>query len=169
MTRGTRREPPGFSDFVAARGTSLVRTATLLTHDHAAAEDLVQTALAKAWPKWERTEQHEAYVRKIIVHEFARGWRRKWRGEIATEELPERAHADGSEAVAVREDILRALAMLPPKQRAVIVLRYFHDYTEADIASVLGISAGTVKSHASRGLAALRISSDISDHAGRQS
>ncbi len=146
-----------------------MRTATLLTHDHAAAEDLVQTALAKAWPKWERAEQHEAYVRKIIVHEFARGWRRKWRGEIATEELPEQTRPDGTDAVAVREDILRALATLPPKQRAVIVLRYFHDYTEADIASVLGISPGTVKSHASRGLAALRISSDISDHAGRQS
>ncbi|MBB2890408.1 SigE family RNA polymerase sigma factor [Flexivirga oryzae] len=168
MTRGTR-EPPGFSDFVAARGPSLVRTATLLTHDHAAAEDLVQTALAKAWPKWERTEQHEAYVRKIIVHEFARGWRRKWRGEIATETLPERPHPDGTDTVAAREDLMRALAGLPRKQRAVIVLRYFHDYSEADIAAALGISTGTVKSHASRGLAALRVSSDIADRAERQS
>lgn len=168
MIRGTRREPPGFSDFVAARGTSLVRTATLLTHDHAAAEDLVQTALAKAWPKWERTQQHEAYVRKILVHEFARGWRRKWRGEIATETLPERGLPDDSDAVAAREDIMRALSALPPKQRAVIVLRYFHDYTEADIADALGISPGTVKSHASRALAALRASSDISEQAGRQ-
>lgn len=169
MIRGTRHEPPGFSDFVAARGASLVRTATLLTHDHAAAEDLVQTALAKAWPKWERTEQHEAYVRKIIVHEFARGRRRKWRGELPTEHLPERAQPDRTDAVAVRSDIVRALATLPAKQRAVIVLRYFHDYTEADIADALGISPGTVKSHASRGLAALRVSTDISDHAGRQS
>lgn len=141
----------------------------LLTHDYAAAEDLVQTALAKAWPKWEHTEQPEAYVRKIIVHEFARGWRRKWRGEIPTGELPEQHQADGSTTVAARADIVRALADLSPKQRAVIVLRYFHDYSEADIADALRISPGTVKSHASRALAALRVSTDISDQAGRHS
>ena len=139
----------------------------LLTGDYAAAEDLVQTALAKAWPKWEKAEQPEAYVRTIIVHEFARGWRRKWRGEIATEVLPEVGAPDPADTVVAREDIGRALATLPHMQRAVIVLRYFHDYSEADIAEALGISRGTVKSHASRALSALRVSDDIS--VGRQS
>ena len=95
MIASTRGEPDGFTEFVRARGGSLHRTAMLLTHDHAAAEDLVQTALAKAWQNWHRADQPEAYVRRILVNEFASGWRRKWRGEVPTDELPERPLDDG--------------------------------------------------------------------------
>lgn len=86
MIASTRGEPDGFTEFVRARGGSLHRTAMLLTHDHAAAEDLGQTALAKAWQNWHRADQPEAYVRRILVNEFASGWRRKWRGEVPTDE-----------------------------------------------------------------------------------
>lgn len=157
MIVSTRGEPDGFADFVRARGGCLHRTAMLLTHDHAAAEDLVQTALAKAWQHWQRIDQPEAYVRRIMVNEFATGWRRKWRGEVPTEELPEQAVNDDDQ-VATRAGLIDALAQLPRQQRAVVVLRYFHDYTEEQTARTLGISTGTVKSHTSRALSALRIS-----------
>ncbi len=85
----------GFEAFVAARSTQLLRTAYLLTRDSGLAEDLVQTALAKAWFAWGRIEgQPDAYVRRIIVNTYASWWRRKWNGEVATEELPESGHPD---------------------------------------------------------------------------
>ncbi|REF31696.1 SigE family RNA polymerase sigma factor [Calidifontibacter indicus] len=157
MIASTRGEPDGFTEFVRARGGSLHRTAMLLTHDHAAAEDLVQTALAKAWQNWHRADQPEAYVRRILVNEFASGWRRKWRGEVPTDELPERPLDDG-DRLDTRAGLIDALARLPRQQRAVVVLRYYQDYTEEQTARTLGISVGTVKSHTSRALSALRIS-----------
>jgi RNA polymerase sigma-70 factor (sigma-E family) len=148
-----------FDAFVGARSSALLRTAYLLTRDHALAEDLLQTALAKAWFAWRRIDgEPEAYVRRILVNTYATWWRRRWNGEHATDELPEpaptgdvHAHSDAS------HDLWSALGRLPRKQRAVVVLRYFEDLTETETARVLGCSVGNVKSQASRALAKLRI------------
>ncbi len=152
------RGRPDFDDFVAARSSALRRTAYLLTGDHALAEDLVQTALAKAWFSWERiTDSPEGYVRKILVNTYASWWRRKWNGEQPTEELPETVATDPSAASDSGLDLLAAMARLPKRQRAVVVLRYFEDLTETQAAEVLGCSVGTVKSQLSRAIAKLRL------------
>ena len=162
--------PAGFVEFVVARGTALHRTALLLTRQEQAAEDLVQIALAKAWKSWARIDGNpEAYVRKIIINEFASGWRRRWRGEIPTASLPDLpVHgrgADHGDEITARQSIITALATLPPRQRAVIVLRFFHDYTEAATAEAMGTSVGTVKSQTSKALATLRVSVELRDDA----
>jgi len=158
--------PEGFVDFVVARGPALHRTAVLLTRQHASAEDLVQTALAKAWRAWGRIEgDREAYVRRIIVKEFVSGWRRRWRGEVPTADLPETAGAGHDDQVTLRASLVCALATLPPRQRAVIVLRFFHDLTEAQTAETLGITVGTVKSQTAKALAALRVSDPLREPA----
>jgi RNA polymerase sigma-70 factor (sigma-E family) len=147
-----------FDDFVAARSSALLRTAYLLTHDHALAEDLLQTALTRAWFAWDRIEGHpEPYVRRILVNTFSTWWRRRWNGEQATGDLPDPGTADGTDAVGDSHDLWQAMARLPRRQRAVVVLRYFEDLTEAQTAAALGCSVGTVKSQASKALAKLRI------------
>jgi RNA polymerase sigma-70 factor (sigma-E family) len=149
---------PEFDEFVAARSSRLLRTSYLLTRDHGLAEDLLQTALAKAWFAWSGIEDdHEAYVRKIIVNTYSSWWRRKWHGEHPTEELPEEQGADHADGSAGAHDLWAALGRLPRRQRAVVVLRYFEDLTEAETARVLECSVGTVKSQTSKALAKLRI------------
>jgi RNA polymerase sigma-70 factor (sigma-E family) len=151
-----------FDDFVAARSTSLLRTAYLLTRDHALAEDLLQTALTKAWFAWSRIESDpEPYVRKILVNTFASWWRRKWNGEQAHADLPEpgteQHRRDEHAGADQRHDLWEAMGRLPRKQRAVVVLRFVEDLSEAETARVLGIAPGTVKSQTSKALAKLRI------------
>ncbi len=151
-----------FDAFVAARSTRLLRTAFLLTHDRGLAEDLVQTALAKAWFAWGRIEgAPETYVRRIMVNTYSSWWRRKWNGEEPTETLPEGPRGtvdDGGVArIDERTDLWRALGRLPKRQRAVVVLRFYEDLSEVDTAELLGCSVGTVKSQASRALAKLRL------------
>lgn len=154
--------PVGFVDFVVARGPALHGTAVLLTRQEQSAEDLVQIALAKAWKSWDRIDgNHEAYVRQIMVNEFASAWRRRWRGEVPTADLPELPHADHGDGVSTRQVLMAALATLPPRQRAVIVLRFFHDYTEMATAEAMGTSVGTVKSQTFKALAALRVSAEL--------
>ncbi len=158
LQRGVDVGSVEFDEFVAARSTALLRTAYLLTHDHALAEDLLQTALTKAWFAWGRVEGHpEPYVRRILVNTYATWWRRRWTGEVATERLPEGAHADASGAVEASQDLWTAMERLPRRQRAVVVLRYFEDLTEAQTADQMGCSVGTVKSQLSKALAKLRI------------
>ncbi len=150
-----------FDEFVAARGSALWRTAWLLTGDRHRAEDLLQTALGKAWPHWRRVSRSgsfEAYVRKTMFTTYVAWYRRRWKAEVPTEHLPEQSGHDDAEQVAYQRDIAAALAQLPRGQRAVVVLRYFEDLTEAQTAEVLGCSVGTVKSQTSRALAALRSS-----------
>ncbi|WP_338087940.1 SigE family RNA polymerase sigma factor [Nocardioides lijunqiniae] len=148
----------GFDEFVSARSTALLRTAYLLTHDHSLAEDLLQTALSKAWFSWSRIDgSPEPYVRRILVNTYATWWRRKWNGELATDELPERAHSDASDAVSAGHDLWQAMERLPRRQRAVVVLRYFEDLSEAQTADLMSCSVGTVKSQLSKALAKLRI------------
>ncbi len=162
VQRGSRRgddvERVSFDDFVQARSSRLLRLAYLLTRDHALAEDLLQTALTKAWFAWSRIEgEPEPYVRRVMVNTFASAWRRKWNGERPTEELPEAGARDFSTASDHRHDLWAALGRLPRKQRAVVVLRFFEDLSEAETARVLECSAGTVKSQTSKALAKLRI------------
>ncbi len=147
-----------FDEFVVARSGALLRTAYLLTRDHQLAEDLLQASLAKAWFAWGRTQGNpEAYVRKIIVNTYNSWWRRKWNGELATEELPDAGVPDGTDAVDSGNDLWEAMGRLPRRQRAVVVLRYFEDLTEAQTADLLGCSVGTVKSQTSKALTKLRI------------
>ena len=153
-------EPDGFRDFVEARSPALLRSGWLLTGDWPAAEDLVQTALAAAWPRWaslRRPDAPELYVRKIMMNTFLRGRQRRWNGEIATGRQPERAaYGDVFAVVDARQSLLAALDRLPARQRAVVVLRYFADQTEAQTAAAMGCSVGAVKSHAAKALARLR-------------
>lgn len=150
-----------FDDFVVARSSALLRTAYLLTHDHASAEDLLQTALTKAWFAWGRIDGNpEAYVRRILVNTYATWWRRKWNGELATEELPERHDdlaGDAGDQVSAAQDLWQAMERLPRRQRAVVVLRFFEDLSVAETAEQMGCSTGTVKSQLSKALAKLRI------------
>jgi RNA polymerase sigma-70 factor (sigma-E family) len=151
---GDHRASATFDEFVGARSRALLRTAYLLTHDHALAEDLLQTALAKAWFSWRRIEgEPEPYVRKILVNTYASWWRRKWNGEQPTDSLPEAGVEDAVEPT----DLWTAMERLPRRMRAVVVLRYFEDLTEAQTADALGCSLGTVKSQTSKALAKLRI------------
>jgi RNA polymerase sigma-70 factor (sigma-E family) len=152
----------GFDEFVATRSPALLRTAYLLTGEHALAEDLLQTALAKCWFAWGRIDgPPEPYVRRAIATTYATWWRRKWRAERPTGSLPERATAAGTGSVDDRDALWRALGALPRRQRAVVVLRYYEDLSEAETATILGISVGTVKSQAAKALATLRRDDDL--------
>jgi RNA polymerase sigma-70 factor (sigma-E family) len=149
-----------FQEFVRARWSHLVRTAYLLTGDAHLAEDLTQTALAKAYRSWRRVsraDNPEAYVRRMLVTCNSDRFRKRRVSEALTAVPPERA--GGEDAVSRADErgtLLRALSGLPTRQRAVVVLRYWEDLSEAEVADALGCSPGTVKSQASRGLAKLR-------------
>ena len=153
-----REHDEAFSAFVAARSRHLLQAAYLLTGDRHRAEDLLQTALTKAYLHWDRIESDdpEGYVRRTLTNAHIDWWRRKpWREE-PTEVLPETVVPDAAAAYDVRAVVLDALGRLSRRQRAVVVLRYYEDLSEAQIASVLGCSTGTVKSAASRAMATLR-------------
>lgn len=152
--------PDGFADFVAARSGALLRTAWLLTGDAGRAEDLLQTALAATWRRWRPTVADgdpEAYVRRALVTTYASWWRRRWRGEVPTEVLPEAACVgDVAATVADRDAVRRALGRLSRQQRAVVVLRYAEDLSIEETARLLGCSEATVKVQSARALATLR-------------
>lgn len=151
-----------FEEFVQGSSPRLFRTALLLTgHDRAAAEDLLQVALERAYRHWARicrSEEPERYVRRILANASHDRWRRaSRRPERVIPGVDVAAVADDhAGAVADRDFLMRALAALPKRQRTVLVLRYYSDLSEPEIADVLGCSVGTVKSQVSRGLARLR-------------
>ncbi|WP_440065224.1 SigE family RNA polymerase sigma factor [Streptosporangium sp. OZ121] len=153
----------GFDAYVATRYERLRHTAHLLTGNRATAEDLVQTALAKAWVAWRRIEgDPDPYVHRIIVNTHASWWRRKWRDEVPAEHLPERADPrDFTAEVGSRQMLREAIGGLSGRQRAVIVLHYFEELTLAQCADVLGCSLGTVKTQLGRALKRLRVHSEI--------
>ncbi|MEU8951644.1 SigE family RNA polymerase sigma factor [Streptomyces sp. NPDC048489] len=150
----------GFDDFVAARWSALMHLARLLSGgDRHRAEDLLQESLVKLWFVWPRIadEAPEAYVRKVLARAAARSARRRWWGERPVERLPDLPQAaDESAAVVERSRLETALAQLPPRQRAAVVLRYYQDLPEKQVAEALGCPLGTARSHASRGVARLR-------------
>jgi RNA polymerase sigma-70 factor, ECF subfamily len=148
-----------FREFVRARSAAMLRIAYLVCGDMTLAEDLVQTTLTRTYLAWRRhdgIESLDAYARRVLLNTATSWWRRRWRGERPTLDLPERPVSDRTDHVAERDAMWRLLNRLPARQRAVIVLRYYEDLSEADIATQLGLSVGTVKSHASRALATLR-------------
>lgn len=149
-----------FRRFTAARWAGLVRTAYLLTGDLGHAEDLAQTTLIKAYRSWNRVrrvDDVDAYVRKILINANRSRFRAKRPVEYSVATVPEHhAAPDTSGAVEERDVLFAALAGLPPRQRAIVVLRYWEDLAEGEVAALLGCSVGTVKSQASRALAKLR-------------
>ena len=148
-----------FSEYMAARQPSLLRTAYLLSGDRHTAEDLVQTALAKLYLSWDRVQDRESvdgYVRRILVNEHNSLWRRPWkRRERVTDAVPDQTSSHGP-ATGHDAELWALVQTLPTRQRAAVVLRYYEELSEAETASVLGVSVGTVKSQTSRALAALR-------------
>ena len=150
-----------FEDFVRERFTPLVRFASVICADRALAEDLVQEVLVRVhrhWPRIEGLDSPEAYIRKALVNEYLT-WRRKWARLIPHADLPDfpdtgpitlSDHAD-------QEQLARDLAALPPRQRTVLVLRYYVGLEDTEIAEMLGCRPATVRGYAARGLATLRI------------
>jgi len=153
---------PSFSSFVRARGPVLLRAARSLTANPSDAEDLLQTALAKTFVAWERIEDHRAldgYVRRALVNTRTSQWRKRKVEEFACDELPEQealGAPDPAEHQTLHDAMWRAVLKLPDRQRAMVVLRYYEDLSEAQTAEVLGVSVGTVKSAVSRALGKLR-------------
>lgn len=150
-----------FREFVAARSASLHRAAYLLTGNWATAEDLVQTTLTKTYLAWGRirtTDSVDAYARRVLYNTNASWWRKRSNRERPADLVDDRPdHSrDFAERTAVRDAMWRHVSSLPKRQRAVLVLRFYEHRTDAQIAEILGISIGTVKSQASRALAGLR-------------
>jgi RNA polymerase sigma-70 factor (sigma-E family) len=157
------RSVSDFETYVKAAWPRLLRSAWLLTGDWPRAEDLLQTVLARAWGRWPRLRdgQPDAYLRRMLATTYLTWWRRRWRGEIPAADLPEAAGWDPYADSDLRMAVIRALHALPPKQRAVVMLRFHADLTEVDTADALGITVGTVKSHTARALAALRVDPEL--------
>ncbi|WP_007515741.1 MULTISPECIES: SigE family RNA polymerase sigma factor [Pseudofrankia] len=155
-------EERAFEEFVERTADRLLRSAVLLTGDRGAAEDLLQGALERTYRHWRRIggDAPEAYLRRALVNAATSRWRRRRFHEVPLLTdggwTADTSVADHAEALSQRDGLVRALLTLPPRQRAVIVLRYLDDLSEADVAAALGCSVGSVKSHASRGLARLR-------------
>ena len=151
-----REDAEDFRHFMATRSAALLRTAYLLTGDRGLAEDLVQNTMTKAYRHWgmvRRSGVPEAYVRRILVNERNSHWRRdRFRAREVVGEIPDRQGRDEAQAYADRDELWQALRAMPPRTRAVLVLRYWEDLSEAQTADLLGCTVGTVKSQASRGL-----------------
>jgi RNA polymerase sigma-70 factor (sigma-E family) len=155
------REDPAFEAFVRTQSAALLRTAYLLTGDRGDAEDLLQTALLRSLRHWRAARSAPAaYVRRVLVNLCRDNWRRS---AVRPRELPLLPGADAvrpvdgpADQIGQRRDLVSALALLPPAQRAVIVLRFVDDLSVAETAALLGIADGTVKSYTSRAIAAMR-------------
>lgn len=159
----SKRDDDGFDAFMTSSWASLYRTAVLMTGDTHLAEDLLQNAMGKVYRSWTRVarvDHPRSYARTVLANEVASWWRKKSSSELPTEPSAGRwlsvASAPGVDDQVVQKDLVwHALAELAPRQRAVLVLRYYEDLTEAEIAAALGISPGTVKATAHQALQAL--------------
>ncbi len=145
-----------FREFVGARSLALRRTAYALTGDLHAAEDLVQDALAKLVRHWRKVDDPERYVRRIIYNTQVSKWRRRWLRVEPVEHMPEEVTRDATGQVNLRLDLAKALMQLAPRQRAVLILRFYEDLPEREVADILNCAVGTVRSQTSRALARLR-------------
>lgn len=145
---------PEFEEFVAVCSGRLLRTAYLLTRDPALAEDLLQDALARTWFAWNRLDdQPEPFARTTMASSYVTWWRRRWRARARPAEQP----AGTEPGTGTDQDLWVALGRLSRRQRAVVVLRFFDELSEADTAEALGLPAGTVRSLTSKALARLRV------------
>jgi RNA polymerase sigma-70 factor (sigma-E family) len=154
----------GFRDYVTSRGPSLFRAAYLLTGNRADAEDLVQAALAKTYLAWNRIEDRGAldgYVRRAMINTHISWWRRRKLEEYPTDEVPDLPVDDHAGNIDLQATLRRAIDRLPERMRAAVMLRYYEDMTEAEIADALGVSLGTVKSSVSRAVAKLRVDAEL--------
>lgn len=159
-----------FDEFVALRSPALLRTAYGLVHDMQLAEDLLQATLTKAWFAWERIEgDPEPYVRRILVTTTTSWWRQRWTRETPVDEFAEGPMTGAAELPVDARELWEALGRLPRRQRAVVVLRYLEDRTEADTAHLMNCSVGTVKSQCSKALAKLRLDTILMSEAAAQS
>ncbi|MFD7160295.1 SigE family RNA polymerase sigma factor [Kribbella sp. NPDC059898] len=153
-------EIPDFDEWVAVRGAALLRFAYLVTRDHSRAEEAVQDALIAAYSRWSRicrAQDPEAYVRRSIVNADISRWRRFFRRETPTSDTGSAdAAPDPADAQADHDAVWALCATLPPKQRAAVVLRYYEDLPDAEIALILDCSPATVRSQIHRALASLR-------------
>ena len=146
-----------FEDFVRGRSTAHLRTAYLLTGDRGHAEDLLQSVLERVARRWSAiSESPDAYVRRSLANAATNRWRRRRPPEVQLNDDLPHAASDATHRLVLRDQLVRALLALPARQRAVLVLRFFDDLTEAETAQALGCSVGTVKSQTSRGLERLR-------------
>ena len=155
-----------FSEYVAARWPSLVRAAVLLGCRRPDAEDLVQAALERCLLKWGKVREaddRDAYVHRVLINVFLSGRRRRWTGEKPTAVLPERAGHDQTTGVDDTDAMMRALDRLSSDQRTAVVLRYYAHLSEQQMASVLGVASGTVKSRLSRAMKALAQDPDLAE------
>jgi RNA polymerase sigma-70 factor (sigma-E family) len=149
-----------FDGFVRRASPALLRAAWLLTGEAPAAQDLVQIAFERTWPRWARLgddDQRRAYLHRVLTNAFFRRNRRMWNREIATDAPREALSEDEFDAVDLRAAVAVAIRRLPSRQRAVIALRYLADLTESQTAAAMHCSVGTVKSYNARALAALRV------------
>lgn len=146
-----------FTAFMAAHVGDLLRTAWFLVGDHHRAEELTQQALVRTYSAWPRAREGDplAYTRRVLVNLRVDTWRRR-RREVLTDRLPDPGVPDAATRVADRDQLVRALALLTTRQRRIVVLRHLVGLPEAEVAAALGVSVGTVKSTASRGLATMR-------------
>ncbi|MBO3749611.1 SigE family RNA polymerase sigma factor [Streptosporangiaceae bacterium NEAU-GS5] len=150
-----------FTDFVRRRGDHHLRTAVLLTGDWHAAEDLLQSSLAKlyrAWPRLDSGHDPDAYLRRILVNTQRSWWRARWRREIPRADMSagDAGEGDGGEERAVAAAVRDVLRRLPLRQRTALVLRFYEDLPETQVADLMGCSVGAVKTHTHRGLKAMR-------------
>jgi RNA polymerase sigma-70 factor (sigma-E family) len=153
-----------FREYVAARGPTLLRTAMLLTTDRTEAEDLLQAALAKTYLAWDRINDRAAldgYVRRAMINTQISWWRRRKLEVYPTDELPDQPVDDHTLRSELHDLLGRALGKLPERQRAAVMLRYYEDMSETEVAEILGISVGTVKSTVSRAMAKLRVDAEL--------
>jgi RNA polymerase sigma-70 factor (sigma-E family) len=153
-----------FGEYVRARGGALLRAAQALTGNRADAEDLVQATLVKAYQSWDKIADPAAldtYVRRVMVNTHISGWRRRRVDEYPTDELPDAPAADVTGDSDRRDVVQRAVDRLPRQMRAAVMLRYFDDMTEPEVAAALGVSVGTVKSTVARAVAKLRKDAEL--------
>jgi len=156
-----------FDDWVRVRVPALMRFAYLVTGSQQAAEDAVQSALTRACERWSRvsrTDDPDAYVRRMVVNAHVSGWRRSGRRELSVAEVRDTVSADPAERVATGDAVWRVCRTLPPQQRAAVVLRYYEDLEYAEIAAVLGVTQATARSHVHRALAAMRAQMEEDGH-----
>jgi RNA polymerase sigma-70 factor (sigma-E family) len=155
-----------FSDFAHSRWPRLVRLGYGLTRDRGLAEDLAQTTLANAYASWSRVrkaDDPDAYLRRILLNSYRAGFRKRRVAEQLSDAVPDLAVADPLGQHGDRTAVLAAVAALPPKQREVVLLRFWLDLTEIQVATTLGCSVGNVKSQTARALAKLRVSAELAD------
>jgi RNA polymerase sigma-70 factor (sigma-E family) len=154
-----------FGEYVRSRSQSLLRIAQGMTGNRADAEDLLQATLVKAYQSWDRVDDPAAldtYVRRVMVNTHISGWRKRRVDEYPTDELPDSAPAeDATRDSDLRDVIQRAIDRLPRQMRAAVMLRFYDDMTEPEVAAALGVSVGTVKSTVARAVAKLRKDAEL--------